>query len=380
MPASTPFRSEAMPKASIIVKTEDRPLRPFPAFAALCCVLALAACTGNSRPPLVLIAGGDCLFDRDSRFARMTSASPRGELRWEGIADSLRASDAFLFNLETTIGSGGSPKDKSFIFRSPERALESLRGIPRPIASLANNHSMDFGIVGLSSTIDALDAAGVVHAGAGMNESEACSPVKVTMDGASISVFSCGVDNDEASFAGPARAGIAPVDPELLARRIRGARASSAAVVVMLHWGREYDRSYAPSERRIARGLVDSGADLVVGSGPHVIRGIERYGGSLILYSVGNLVFDDIRDLEASAGLLARMSIIPSDGKAGKVGVKRFAIAPLRTINAAEGPRAPSIEDARRIASAVVERSPDPRALALSAPTKAYGLFWFEIK
>jgi poly-gamma-glutamate capsule biosynthesis protein CapA/YwtB (metallophosphatase superfamily) len=373
-----PFLIEAMPQASIFLKTEDRARRLMPASAALCCVLALAACSETPKPSLTLVAGGDCLFDRGTtRAIPRYDPSSRPDPRWEGISSALRGSDAFIFNLETTIGSGGSPKDKSFVFRSPARSLEGLRDFPRPIACLANNHSMDYGPGGLISTIGELDAAGVAHAGAGMDAAKAASPARASIGDCLVSVFSCGVDNDEASFAAEARPGIAPIETGALASRIEESRRGSAAIVVMLHWGTEYATAYDPSEVLIARALVDAGADLVVASGPHVVRGIEEYKGSLICYSLGNLLFDDTSGLETSAGILVRMQLVPSR----RTGLeKRFSIAPLRTKSAAAGPRAPTLEDARRIMGAIAERSPDRGVIDVSGPIRQAGLLWFNAK
>lgn len=340
----------------------------------LSAALALAACAGDTGVGKTLIAGGDCMFGRDAggeRFA-VSSSAP-----WQGISRALEKSDAFLFNLETTIGIGGLPKAKSFVFRSPPQVLDDLKRFGQPVACLANNHSMDFGIQGLTATLEALDAAGIAHAGAGMNAGEALRPALLTIGNSAVSVFSCGVDSDDTALAADMRPEIAPINAENLRKRIDAVRGTSTVVVVMLHWGVEYETVYAPQERRLARALVDAGADLVVGSGPHVIRGIERYRGALICYSMGNLIFDDLASPETSAGILVRMRYVLSNGSVSQRG---FAIAPLRTRAVSQGPGDPSLQDAEGIVAAIAARSPEPAVIERSRLSHEDGLCWFELE
>src|SRR5271157_4981909 len=95
-------------------------------WVVLCFVVVLAACTGKAAIEQTIVAGGDCMFGRGDGPSEKLAAGAGGR-RWEGIAPTLRKSDAFLFNLETTIGQGGTPRAKPFVFRSPPRALDDLR-------------------------------------------------------------------------------------------------------------------------------------------------------------------------------------------------------------------------------------------------------------
>ena len=145
----------------------------------------------------------------------------------------------------------------------------------------------------------------------------------------------------------------------------------------MLHWGAEYEPDYSTGERNLAHALVDAGADLVAGSGPHVLRGMERYRGSLICYSLGNLIFDDLRNKETSAGVLVRMRVMMIDGIPRR---RTFAIAPLRTDSVSEGPHVPSPADAWTIAAAISSRSPDPWLVDLVHPLRTERLTWFALR
>ncbi len=309
-------------------------------------------------------------------FGRMQGRGGAIDNPWTGINPALRHADAFLFNLETTIGSGGAPKHKEFVFQSSPEPLASLRTLTRPVAGLANNHTMDFGAAGLAGTLSALDSLGLARAGAGKDVEAAFSPAVMAAGGVDIRMLAAGVDNNLDALARKDWPGIAGINEQRLAQQVSAVRGHSSAVVVMLHWGIEYDTAYQLSEQRLAHALVDAGADLVVGSGPHVLRGLERYRGALICYSLGNLVFDDLRDTETSAGALLRMRVTRrADG-----GVrKRFALAPLRTRMVLEGPRAPSLEDAVAIADLIASRSADSRVFGHLRAYREDGLYWFDL-
>ena len=188
-------------------------------------------------------------------------------------------------------------------------------------------------------------------------------------------MLSCGFDNDESSFSDSLGAALAPIDLGKLEGRIKECKKSSLAVAVMIHWGVEYDTAYRRSDQLVARALAKAGADLIVGTGPHVLQGIEEYHGSLICYSLGNLVFDDLSSGETSSSALIRMRLIPSHGSHEK----RFEIAPLRTRRIAEGPSRPSLDEARGIAEGIALRSPDQSVLRTGVCSEENGLYWFSI-
>ncbi len=303
-------------------------------------------------------------------FGRSGSGNRLMEDPWGGIAPALRSSGHFAFNLETTIGSGGTARRQQFVFQSPAAPVKALAALARPVAGLANNHTMDFGADGLAGTLGSLDAMGLAHAGAGLNAAQAFEPAALEVNGRAIRIFSAGVDNDAPSLADASRPGLAGMDVPLLERRISAARGPAALVIVMIHWGVEYRTWYDSSQERTARALVDAGADLVVGTGPHVLQGIERYHNGLICYSIGNLVFDDVKSGDASAGALVKINVAE----------RRYFLAPLRIKSVRAGPQLPSPDDARAIVGNIASRSPRKSVVNPSAPILQDGLLWFEIR
>jgi len=206
------------------------------------------------------------------------------------------AGDLVLGNLEGTLSTGGSSKcgpasTSCFAFHTPPSYARWLRRAGFTVLNLANNHAFDFGQEGLDQTIAALDRVGLLHTG---------RPGEITVQ--------------KVGRIRVATVGFAPYPWAASLNDIAGARELVRAadrvadvVVVTMHAGAEgQDRQHVSrgTERflgenrgdplRFAHAVVDAGADLVVGSGPHVLRGMEWYKGRLIAYSLGNFAGYDV--------------------------------------------------------------------------------------
>jgi hypothetical protein len=191
-------------------------------------------------------------------------------------------------NLEGTFGSGGKSKSDSgasFSFQAPPVYSEALSWAGFDVVNLANNHAHDFLEPGMTSTQRALKAAGVGFTGL---------PGQITV------VERNGV---RVAFIGvaPYRWSQSLSDVSGTAALVRRARTKADVVVVLMHAGAEgADKTHTPkgaeraygefrgSPRAFAHAMIDAGASAVLGSGPHVVRGIERYKGRLVAYSLGN--------------------------------------------------------------------------------------------
>lgn len=347
--------------------------RPVSILVAALSLAVLCSCADHGETRRVIVVGGDCLLDRRDGS---DSRAPAVDGRWEAIAAACAGSDAFLCNLETTIGRAGRARPARFSFRAPESALAPFRNLPRPMVALANNHAMDFGPEGLLATLSALDAVGISHAGAGRTESLARGGIALGLSGLDCAFLSFGFDGDPSSYSDAPGACIAPLELETMVSAVASRARESAVTVVMLHWGNEYDPRFTARQREIAHRLVDAGADAILGVGPHVLQGIELYRGSLVCYSLGNLVFDDLGDRETSATVLVRMRVSVKNGQRAL----RFDLAPFRTARILEGPRVPAPDDAVSIMRAVADRSPDPRILSLRPVVDASsGLAWYRV-
>ncbi len=209
-----------------------------------------------------------------------------------GVRPLLTSPDLMIVNLEGTLTDGGSSKcgassTDCFAFRSPPSYARAFRRAGIDLLNLANNHAYDFGAAGYADTRRALRRAGLGVTG---------GPDDITVverDGVRIAVV---------GFAPYAWA--APLtDLDAVARLVRSAADRADIVVVAFHGGAEgtaaahvpagaetYLGEQRGDLRAFGRAAIRAGADLVVGSGPHVVRGVEFYRGRLIAYSAGNFV------------------------------------------------------------------------------------------
>ena len=208
-----------------------------------------------------------------------------------GVTAALSAADIAFGNLEGVLMDGGEPAKKCgdpaacYLFRSPTRYAQHYRNAGFDVLSLANNHARDFGEEGRSSSMDALSALGIVHSGR-----EGTTAILQHGD-ISIAVLAYAVTKNSNMM----------LDYPLAFATIAAHAAEYDIVLVSFHGGAEgADVTHIPfaeeeyyGEPRgdvvyFARGAVDAGADLVIGHGPHVVRGMERYKDRLIAYSLGN--------------------------------------------------------------------------------------------
>jgi poly-gamma-glutamate synthesis protein (capsule biosynthesis protein) len=150
---------------------------------------------------------------------------------------------------------------------------------------------------------------GITAIGGGMNYAEAHKPAFFTFGTTTIG-FLAYCDIDPSSFAATATTpGHAWLDPDAMAADIRAARPHCDFLIVFTHWGTEYHTDQNGDQVAMAHLAIDCGASLVVGAHPHVIQPSEIYRGHLIVYSLGNFVFDYMTDPVTSHGHLLTLSI-----------------------------------------------------------------------
>jgi poly-gamma-glutamate capsule biosynthesis protein CapA/YwtB (metallophosphatase superfamily) len=239
-------------------------------------------------------AVGDIMLARDLTTMMDTygSAAP-----YAAVQDLLADADLTIANMEGTFTERGVPQVKAYTFRTPPRHAAGLRAAGIDIVSLGNNHAADYGRDGVFDTVAALDAAGVRHTGAGMNETEARSPVLTEVNGLKIAFLSYNAIL-EATFAGPNNAGVAYGSEANVRYDVTYWKQRSDVVIVALHAGTEYTDAPNATQIAVAHAAVDAGASLVLGHHPHVMQGWSNYNDGVIVYSLGNFVFDlDADDL-----------------------------------------------------------------------------------
>ena len=306
---------------------------------------AIAAAPTSTPSGVVTIAAvGDIMLARDLT----TLMDAHGALYpFERVLPLLQNADLTIANMEGAFTERGAASAKLYTFRTPPRFAAGLPQAGIDAVSLGNNHSADFGPEGVQDTLAALDAAGVSHAGAGMNDAAARQPALLQAQGLRIAFLSY-TDVMENTFAGPDSAGVALATPDLIAAGVRAAKSQADVVIVALHSGVEYTDAPQADQQRLAHAAIDAGALLVLGTHPHALQGSIRYHGGLIIYSMGNFVFDLDADDLANLGPRAFQTAvfyITIDAHQ----VRDLRVEPVFIDPAEDRPRPPTIEEAAAI-------------------------------
>lgn len=206
-----------------------------------------------------------------------------------------RNADIVLGNLESVLGEGNEKlyfSDKPHNFIAPLNFSKVLKRSGFSVFSIANNHVLDYGPSALKKTRLALSKEGIAHFGAGETLEAARIPAIVNTKGIRFGFLGYGNGHSTRVFATEKSAGAAPVKMKMIINDIRSLQGKVDFLFLSLHWGIEYERYPTMEQRKMARRLIDAGADMIVGHHPHVFQGIEIYRGKVIAYSLGNFLFD----------------------------------------------------------------------------------------
>jgi poly-gamma-glutamate capsule biosynthesis protein CapA/YwtB (metallophosphatase superfamily) len=233
-------------------------------------------------------------FAGDVHFEGTAAGALRG--RVGSAFGILRRADLAVVNLETAVTDRGTAQPKEFTFRAPAAAFGVLRRAGVDAVTVANNHGMDYGRVGLEDTLAAAQRYRMPLLGAGADQTAAWTPLRRTIHGVRISVIAAtDVLDDFATTSWVAKPGVPGLasakDTSRLVAAVRTERSKADVVVVFLHWGKE--TVYCPTARQqdLAHRLSDAGADIVVGSHAHVVEPTARVGRTVVDYGLGNFQF-----------------------------------------------------------------------------------------
>ena len=244
--------------------------------------------TPTPQSTITLVAVGDLMLARDlvTLMDRYGAMYP-----FEHVEPILSDADITVANLEGTFTDRGTAVDKKYVFRTPPRDAAGLALAGIDVVSLANNHALDYGPEGLRDTVATLDAAGIVHCGAGEDDAVARRPAFLEARGLRVAFLSYAATPGAVAAASDV-AGVAWGDADTIREDVRRAAQQADVVVVSLHAGDEYADEPSDTQRLLAQAAVEAGATLVLGHHPHVLQHRELRGPSFVAYSLGNFVFD----------------------------------------------------------------------------------------
>ena len=270
--------------------------------AASLCGLALAS---SQQAPVTLVFAGDIVLN--DMAGRMIQ---RGQDPFAGFATLFKQADIRIGNLECVVATTGSAGDKNYTFRAHPRVLPVLKRHFDAVA-LANNHSGDYGRTAFAEMLRLLPLTSLGYFGGGMNLEEAHRPLIVERKGLRIALLGYNEFMPRSFEADADAPGVAWSEDEQVVADIRAARRVHRAdlVIPVMHWGWENEPLANARQRRLARQMIDAGADAVIGGHPHVTQDIEHHRGKPIVYSVGNFVMKETDNDAQRVGWMLRLRL-----------------------------------------------------------------------
>jgi poly-gamma-glutamate capsule biosynthesis protein CapA/YwtB (metallophosphatase superfamily) len=270
-------------------------------FVVLCSALPVSAASIAARegsPPgtVRLMAVGDVMLAQSigRRIKKYGLLAP-----WKNVKQYFDQADLVVANLECVISDRGTKWPKTFNFRAPTIAAQSLAAAGIDAVTVANNHAVDFGFDALGDTLSYLDAAGVGHFGGGANLDHARAPLILEANGLTIAFLGYVLPfsgrpnfNTRQWAAGADSPGLALGTPDVVTADVKAAKQLADVVIVMVHGGIEYSFRPNAAQKNFDKAALAAGAALVIGAHPHVLQGYTLYDHQSIAYSTGDFVFD----------------------------------------------------------------------------------------
>jgi poly-gamma-glutamate synthesis protein (capsule biosynthesis protein) len=248
-----------------------------------------AAQTTRDSGDIVLTFAGDVHFtDRTSPLLSNPATA------FGPITAVFTASDIAVVNLETAVTTRGTAEPKKWHFKAPASAYAAVKAAGVDLVSQGNNHSLDYGRVGLADSLVAAGSAGMPVIGAGPNAAAAYSPWITSVSQTRIAFVAMSqVHELESSWAATdTRPGVAHVrDRTRAVAAVREAKRQADFVVVFMHWGKEGSDCPTDEMRSLAGALSEAGADLITGTHAHLLLGDGWLGHTYVAYGLGNFLW-----------------------------------------------------------------------------------------
>ena len=298
----------------------------------------------SARTGFTLVASGDVL-PHDSVIGQAAAdAGGRGHdfaPMLAGVAPVVAGADLAICHMETVYGPEGGPFTGYPAFTSPPQIAAALRATGYDSCSTASNHTLDDGPAGLARTLDALDRAGVRHAGSARTAQEAARPTLLKAGDATVAQLAYTYDTNGYPMPEGQPWAVNLIDERRIVADARAARKAGAEVVVVsIHWGTEWQT--APDERQLTlgRSLTASRTggrpdiDLILGTHAHVPQAYEKVNGTWIVYGMGDQVAGRMvnhsgeYDPRGNQGTLARFTFTPPTAPGSRWDVTRAEFVP----------------------------------------------------
>ncbi len=249
-------------------------------------------CEKNKSNYAQILFVGDLMFDR---YIRQAAEEKSNDFIFEKVSDFLKNFDLVVANLEgpitlnKSISVGTAPASAdNYVFTFDPSLAKTLFEKNIRLVDLGNNHILNFGQKGLDSTQKYLSETNISYFGTPNGQESIVKEI----NGAKIAFVSYNQFADN------------PLENQKTAlEEIRKDKQEANIIVLCAHWGIEYSNNPSQMIKDLAHQFIDAGADLIVGTHPHVIEPLEEYHGKRIYYSLGNFIFDQYFNASVRQGL-----------------------------------------------------------------------------
>ena len=250
---------------------------------------------GASSREFTLIASGDVLIHgpvlrQASAYGRRAGQPYDFRPMFADLRPIVAGADLALCHLEVPLSRTGQNISSWPAFNAPPQVATALRWAGYDACSTASNHSLDQRPQGVAATLDVMDAAGLGHPGMARNAHEADQSTIVDVRGLRVGLLSYTYGLNSGPLPPDRPWLVNTIDPRRILNDAKNARRAGAQlVVVLLHWGQEYQSTPTPFQREVAKRLLGAPeVDLILGHHVHVVQPIERVGSKWVAYGMGN--------------------------------------------------------------------------------------------
>jgi len=251
-----------------------------------------------------LILGGDVMLSRHVGRVARAQHDPAFPLR--DLAPVFQAADIAFVNLESPFSDKGSVVEHGMIFKAEPEMIAALQVAGIDVVSTANNHARDQGSHGVEFTVDWLERHQIAVVGSGKTAEAAHAGTVIERNGIRFGFLAYAYDQSNGNHSDTDDR-VSVMDLACLRQDLAAMRARADVMIVSMHAGTEYASKPNPQQIAFSQAAIDGGARVVVGHHPHVTQSWERRGEGVILYSLGNLVFDQYQRVETQRGALAEL-------------------------------------------------------------------------
>jgi poly-gamma-glutamate synthesis protein (capsule biosynthesis protein) len=216
----------------------------------------------------------------------------------------LKDADILFGNLEGDVSDKGNNVGSIYSFEMNPGVLPVLKDAGFDIVSFANNHVGDWSMIAFSDTLSRLEENGILKTGAGQNTIDASSPTIIEKNGTRFGFLGFSDVGPNWMQAKDDVPGILLASDPNLGNIIANAKTKCDVLIISFHWGVEYKTVHNARQEELAHTAIDNGADMIIGTHPHVMEDIGEYNGKPIVYSLGNFIFDQAFSQDTMRGML----------------------------------------------------------------------------